>query len=88
MYYSADEHICVATSESPLGHFKQDIQKPIIESKKCSIDNSLFIDDNGKPYLFLSRFNDGLNVWVAELEDNLIDIKTGTMSKCINVSQK
>jgi beta-xylosidase len=86
MYYSADEHICVAVSNSPLGPFKQEIQKPIIEGEKC-IDNSLFIDDDGKPYLFFDRFNDGLNIWVAELEKSLLDIKPETMHKCINVSQ-
>lgn len=86
MYYSADEHICVATGNSPLGPFKQEIQKPMIADEKC-IDNSLFIDGDGKPYLFFDRFNDGLNIWVAELESNLIDIKPETMKKCINVSQ-
>lgn len=86
MYYSADEHICVATGNSPLGPFKQEIQKPMIDGEKC-IDNSLFIDDDGKPYLFFDRFNDGLNIWVAELESNLIDIKPETMKKCIHVSQ-
>ncbi len=86
MYYSADEHICVATSNSPLGPFKQDVYKPMIESEKC-IDNSLFIDGDGKPYLFFDRFNDGLNIWVAELEEDLITLKPETMQKCINVSQ-
>lgn len=86
MYYSADEHICVAISDSPLGPFKQEVLKPMIEDEKC-IDNSLFIDDDGTPYLLFDRFNDGLNIWVAELEDNLIQIKTETMTKCINVSQ-
>ncbi len=87
MYYSADEHICVATSDSPLGPFSQVEQKPMIADEKC-IDNSLFIDDDGKPYLFFDRFNDGLNIWVAELEDNLLNIKKETMQKCINVSQE
>lgn len=87
MYYSADEHICVATSNSPLGPFTQEIQKPMIEGEKC-IDNSLFIDDDGKPYLFFDRFNDGLNIWVAELEGSLVDIKPGSMHKCVNVSQE
>ena len=86
MYYSADEHICVATSDSPLGPFRQEIQKPMIADEKC-IDNSMFRDSDGKPYLFFDRFNDGLNVWVAELESNLTDIKPETMKKCINVSQ-
>ncbi|MCL1821954.1 MAG: glycoside hydrolase family 43 protein [Prolixibacteraceae bacterium] len=86
MYYSADEHICVAVSNSPLGPFKQEVKKPMLDGEKA-IDNSLFIDDHDKPYLFFDRFNDGLNIWVAELEDNLIDIKQETMRKCINVSQ-
>jgi beta-xylosidase len=86
MYYSADEHICVATSDSPLGPFKQEIQKPMIEDEKC-IDNSLFIDDDGKAYLYFDRFNDGLNIWVAELKDNLTEIKPETMKPCIHVSQ-
>jgi beta-xylosidase len=86
MYYSADEHICVATSDSPLGPFIQEEQKPMIEDEKA-IDNSLFIDEDGTPYLFYDRFNDGLNIWVAELEDNLLDIKPGTMYPCIHVSQ-
>jgi len=86
MYYSADEHICVATSNSPLGPFRQETQKPMIEGEKC-IDNSLFIDDDGRPYLFFDRFNDGLNIWVAELQENLIDIRPETMHPCIHVSQ-
>jgi beta-xylosidase len=86
MYYSADEHICVATSDSPLGPFVQDEQMPQLADEKC-IDNSLFIDDDGKPYLYFNRFNDGLNIWVAELEDDLKTIRQSTMTKCINVSQ-
>lgn len=87
MYFSANEHICVATSDSPLGPFVQEEKKPMIEGEKC-IDNSLFIDDDGKAYLFFDRFNDGLNIWVAELEKDLITIKPETMHACIHVSQK
>ena len=86
MYYSADEHICVATSDSPLGPFRQEIKKPMLETEK-SIDNSLFIDDDGTPYLFFVRFNDGNNVWMAQLEKNLIDLKPESISHCIHVSQ-
>lgn len=86
MYYTANEHICVATSNSPLGPFKQEAKVPMLDGEK-SIDNSLFIDDNGKPYLYFDRFNDGLNIWVAELENDLQTIKTATLKKCINVSQ-
>jgi beta-xylosidase len=86
MYYSGESHICVATSDHPLGPFRQQEQKPMIEDEN-TIDNSLFIDDDGKAYMFFDRFNDGLNIWVAELEENLTDIKLDTMKKCINVSQ-
>ncbi|MDR1722535.1 MAG: glycoside hydrolase family 43 protein [Tannerella sp.] len=87
MYYSADEHICVAVADNPLGPFRQDVRKPMIADEKC-IDNSLFIDDDGKAYLYFDRFNDGLNIWVAELEDNLTEIKPETMQACIHVSQE
>jgi len=86
MYYSADEHICVATSNSPLGPFKQEVKQPVLSDEKC-IDNTLFIDDDGKAYTYFDRFNDGLNIWVAELEDDLQTIKPATLKKCINVSQ-
>ncbi|GGC27163.1 endo-1,4-beta-xylanase [Parapedobacter defluvii] len=87
MYYTADEHICVATSDSPLGPFKQAEKKPMIAEEKC-IDNSLFIDDDDKAYLFFDRFNDGLNIWVAELEADLMTIDKETMRPCIHVSQE
>ena len=87
MYYSAEEHMCVATSDSPLGPFVQEEQKPMLEGEK-TIDNSLFIDDDGTPYLFFDRFNDGLNIWVAELEEDLMTIKTETLHPCIHVSQE
>lgn len=86
MYYSAEEHICVAVSHSPLGPFKQTHEKPMLEGEKA-IDNSLFIDDDGTPYLFFDRFNDGLNIWIAELEDDLMTIKKETLHPCIRVSQ-
>ena len=86
MYYTANEHICVAESNSPLGPFRQKEQKPMLGSEKC-IDNTLFID-NGKPYMFFDRFNDGLNIWSVELDDNFSEMNTGTLTPCIHVSQK
>lgn len=87
MYYSADEHICVATSTSPTGPFTQEVKQPMIADEKC-IDNSLFIDDNGKAYLSFVRFNDGNNIWIAELEKDLITIRKETMRHCMHVSQE
>lgn len=87
MYYSAEEHMCVATSDSPLGPFVQDIKQPMLPGEK-TIDNTLFIDEDSTPYLFFDRFNDGLNIWVAELEDDLKTIKKETLHPCIHVSQE
>jgi beta-xylosidase len=85
MYFSAEEHICAATSDSPLGPFVQVVQEPIIKSEKC-IDNTLFIDDNDKKYMYFDRFAGGLNICVAELNDDLMSIK-GSITNCIKVSQ-
>lgn len=85
LFYSAEEHICVATSDSPLGPFKQDVQKPIRE--EGSIDTSVFFDDDGKAYLFFVRFNDGNVIWCAELKDNLKEIKEETLTQCFAATE-
>lgn len=85
MYYSTEEHICVATSDSPLGPFVQDEKKPMREEK--GIDTSLFIDDDGTPYLYFVRFTNGNVIWVAELEKDLKTIKEETLTQCLEVSQ-
>ena len=86
MYYSADEHICVATSDSPTGPFVQAVREPMIPEEKC-IDSSLFIDDDGTPYLTFVRFNDGNNIWIARLEDDLTTLRRSSMRPCIHVTQ-
>jgi hypothetical protein len=70
----------VATSNSPLGPFVQDVQQPMFEEK--GIDNSLFIDDDGTPYLFFVRFTDGNAIWMAQLENDYKTIKTNTLHLC------
>lgn len=80
MYYSTEEHICVATSDSPLGPFKQEVKQPIREEK--GIDTSVFFDDDGKAYLYFVRFTDGNVIWCAELEDNLTKIREETLTQC------
>lgn len=84
MFYSVDEHICVATAISPEGPFVQSIKKPIVENEK-GIDTSLFIDDDGTAYLYYVRFTSGNVIWVAEMNDDLQSIKTETLTKCISV---
>ena len=89
MYFSANEHLFAATADSPKGPFKQvgsyQMEK-LIGSEKC-IDSHVFFDDDGKAYVFFVRFTDGNCIWQAELEDDYITPKEGTMRKCIAVSQ-
>ena len=89
MYFSANEHLFAATADSPKGPFKQvgsyQMEK-LIGDEKC-IDSHVFFDDNGKAYVFFVRFTDGNCIWQAELEDDYITPKVGTLKKCFAVSQ-
>lgn len=89
MYFSANEHLFVATSDSPKGPFKQvgsyQMEK-LIGSEKC-IDSHVFFDDDGKAYVFFVRFTDGNCIWQAELEDDYMRPIVGTMRKCLVPSQ-
>ncbi len=89
MYFSANEHLFVATSASPRGPFKQVggyMMEPLIGNEKC-IDSSVYFDDDGKVYCFFVRFTDGNCIWMCELNDDLVSPKEGTLRKCLNVSQ-
>ena len=85
MYYSAEEHFCVATATSPLGPFVQKEKAPMREKK--GIDNSLFIDDDGTPYLLFVNFNDGNEIWMAEMEADLLHMKPDTGRFLLRMSQ-
>ena len=86
MYYSSQEHICAAESDSPLGPFKQKVQKPIRRRK--GIDNHLFVDSNGDAYIYWVHFrNDGNEIWMARLQEDLMTIVPGTEKFCIGMSQ-
>lgn len=86
MFYSADEHICVATAASPLGPFRQQERRPMRDEP--GIDNTLFIDQDGTPYLFWVRFDRGNEVWSARLEEDLQRIVPGSERFCIRTSQE
>ena len=85
LFYSVEEHICVATSDSPLGPFVQDEKKPILEEK--GIDTSVLFDEDGKAYLYFVRFTNGNVIWCVELEDNLKEIKEETLTRCIEATE-
>lgn len=85
MYYSADEHICVATAQSPLGPFLQTEKQPMLEEH--GIDNTLFIDRDGTPYLFWVRLRQGNEIWMAQLEKDYKTVIPTTLRFCTRMWQ-
>ena len=75
MVYTAQEHIGIATADSPLGPFK-DKTGPLFEAK--AIDGHFFRDDDGKMYLYFVsceawNYNGyttsgGNNIWGGEFD--------------------
>lgn len=82
MAYTANEHIAIAVSDSPLGPFRQKKKKPLIESKK-TIDPFVFIEGDHK-YLYYVKLEEGNRLFVAELKDDFSGIKPQTEKPCIN----
>jgi len=87
MYYVANEQICVATSDSPLGPFKQDVFKPMHNDVK-EIDAHVFYDEpSGKYYIYFVRFDNGNVMYGAELNDDMKTIKEDTVTRLFAADQ-
>ena len=86
MYYTVQERLAIAVSDSPLGPFKQKEQKPL-HLETPEIDPHVFIDDNGKAYFYFVRFTNGNEIWCAEMNDDLMGIKEDTIKHCIGQEQ-
>lgn len=83
MIYTANENIAVATSDSPLGPFRSASKVPLAAPVK-QIDPFVFIDDDGKKYLYHVRLTNGNRIFVAEMNDDLLSIKEETLTECIS----
>jgi xylan 1,4-beta-xylosidase len=86
MAYTANEQIAIATSHSPLGPFFQNSQQPLAAPVK-QIDPFVFIDDDGRKYLYHVRLTQGNRLFVAEMTDDLISIKPETLKECITAEE-
>ncbi|UIR57415.1 glycoside hydrolase family 43 protein [Sphingobacterium sp. SRCM116780] len=85
MAYTANENIAIATSDSPIGPFKQTTSKPLINTGK-QIDPFVFTDSNGKKYLYHVRLDKGNRIVVAELKADYSGIKEETLKECLHAS--
>jgi GH43 family beta-xylosidase/uncharacterized protein YjdB len=78
MYYAVEERLAVATSDSPLGPFVQEVQAPI-HLNTPEIDAHIFTDEDGKTYMYFVRFNNDNHIMVAEMNDDMKTIKEDTV---------
>ena len=87
MTYSSDLHICCAEADSPCGPFVQKVQRPYLPDEQ-GIDASIFVDDDGKAYMFWVRFMRGGNIiWVAEMTPDLMTVKIETARELIDARE-
>ncbi|MFD1605596.1 glycoside hydrolase family 43 protein [Flavobacterium artemisiae] len=83
MIYTADENIAIASSNSPLGPFVNESKAPMFGTGK-QIDPFVFIDTDGKKYLYHVRLTNGNRIFAAELKEDLSGIKEETLKECIS----
>ena len=86
MFYTANEQVAVAKSDSLTGPYVQERVRPIDGSEK-NIDSFLFKDDDGKWYLYHVRFDHGNFIWVAEFNPQTGKIVDGTLTRCFKNDQ-
>lgn len=77
MYFSGNEKIRAAWSDSPTGPFNELYSGPLFPAEG-NIDHHLYFD-NGKPYMFFVRFDRGNIIYSCELEDDCTTMKFNTL---------
>jgi xylan 1,4-beta-xylosidase len=83
MAYTADENIAIASSDKPTGPFTQTTIKQLDAPVK-QIDPFVFVDDDGKVYLYHVRLERGNRIFVAAMKDDLSGIIDSTLKPCIS----
>ncbi|MBN7812579.1 glycoside hydrolase family 43 protein [Algoriphagus sp. H41] len=86
MAYTADEQIAIAVSDSPLGPFTHAGKSHLPASGK-EIDPYVFIDSDGKKYLYHVRLTEGNRLYVAELKDDFSGIREETLRYCFHAEE-
>lgn len=85
MLYTADEHVYAAEAASPCGPFRQNTTGFTPDAK--GIDNSLFIDTDGRAYMYWVRFEGGNVIYAAELDESFASIRKETITFCFKATQ-
>ncbi|TCD01139.1 family 43 glycosylhydrolase [Pedobacter psychroterrae] len=83
MAYTADEQIAIATSNSPIGPFKQEVLKPLSGTGN-QIDPFVFFDKDGKPYMYHVKLQKGNRIFVTPMKADLSDVLPEAATECIS----
>ncbi|TFF37362.1 beta-xylosidase [Mucilaginibacter psychrotolerans] len=86
MAYTANEHIAIAQSDSPLGPFKQSIIKPLSEEGK-QIDPFIFKDKRDELYIYHVRLQNGNRIFVARLNEDFTAMDESTAVECLHAER-
>lgn len=84
--YAANELIGIASSDSPMGPYKQENIHELPHSTG-QIDPYVFIDDDGTKYMYYVRFVGGNTLYVAKLTDDFASIKENTITRCLGAEE-
>ena len=76
MVYVANEHLSIAISKNPEGPYFS--SKDTFIGNTNMIDGHFYLDDDGKMYLFYVKFTDGNVIYMAEMNEEMNDIKLET----------
>jgi len=85
MFFSVEKHMAIATSDNPLGPFTQ--EEPTVLADFEAIDHTLFTDEDGSKYIYFAKFENGLEIWGAEMEDDISGIVSETRRKLMRPEQ-
>jgi beta-xylosidase len=86
MAYAANEQIAIAKAVHPAGPFVQQTIAPLSAPVK-QIDPFVFVDSDGKKYLYHVRLTNGNRIFVAEMEADFSAIKPSTLKECITATE-
>jgi beta-xylosidase len=85
MIYTVEERLAVATSSSPLGPFTQPRDGPINADIKEIGHKTL--RENAKTYIYFSRLEQGNVIYGAEMTDDLLSFKEGSLIRLLDSSK-
>ena len=78
MYFSGNEKIRAAWSDSPTGPFNELYSGPLFPAEG-NIDHHLYFDEDGQPYMFFVRFDHGNIIYSCQLEPDCTTMKFNTL---------